>query len=232
MFGEGAEHSTRGRVRSLDAKHIRRTAGRGCSGLTALAAAQIPRRRTLSIFRLAWTALIRKRSVNLPYAAHEMNEKRAEHRARPETGTPAEWLAEFDAAARRSLETRFRYAFIIPTNLCSTTRRSAPLIRRRITAAGARKTCRTGWAMAAFEYRQAQEIRDCFQRRGVRYLFLGKSGAILLGFSDTTQDADLFVTMNADLFVFVHTGLAERRPERRLQLLGRRSRFLARHIPG
>jgi hypothetical protein len=47
--------------------------------------------------------------------------------------------------------------------------------------------------MAAFEYRQAQEIRDCFQRHGVRYLFLGKSGAILLGFPDTTQDADLFV---------------------------------------
>jgi len=47
--------------------------------------------------------------------------------------------------------------------------------------------------MAAFEYRQAEEIRDCFQRHGVRYLFLGKSGAILLGFPDTTQDADLFV---------------------------------------
>jgi len=26
----------------------------------------------------------------------------------------------------------------------------------------------------------------------VRYLFIGKSGAILLGFSDTTQDADVF----------------------------------------
>ncbi len=47
--------------------------------------------------------------------------------------------------------------------------------------------------MGAFEYRQAQEIRDCFQRDGIRYLFLGKSGAILLGFPDTTQDADLFV---------------------------------------
>ncbi len=46
--------------------------------------------------------------------------------------------------------------------------------------------------MAAFEYRQAQEIRDCFQRQGIRFLFLGKSGAILLGFPDTTQDADLF----------------------------------------
>ena len=46
--------------------------------------------------------------------------------------------------------------------------------------------------MAAFEYRQAQEIRDAFARHNVRYLFLGKSGAILLGFPDTTQDADLF----------------------------------------
>ena len=46
--------------------------------------------------------------------------------------------------------------------------------------------------MAAFEYRQAEEIRDAFAKRGVRYLFIGKSGAILLGFPDTTQDADLF----------------------------------------
>ncbi len=47
--------------------------------------------------------------------------------------------------------------------------------------------------MAAFEYRQAEEIRDVFERHGVRYLFIGKSGAILHGFPDTTQDADLFV---------------------------------------
>jgi hypothetical protein len=47
--------------------------------------------------------------------------------------------------------------------------------------------------MGAFEYRQAEEIRDGFERHGVRYLFIGKSGAILLGFPDTTQDADLFV---------------------------------------
>lgn len=44
-----------------------------------------------------------------------------------------------------------------------------------------------------FEYRQAQEVRDAFARHGVRYLFLGKSGAILLGYPDTTQDADVFV---------------------------------------
>lgn len=47
--------------------------------------------------------------------------------------------------------------------------------------------------MAAFEYRQAQEIRDVLARYGVRYLFIGKSGAILLGFPDTTQDVHLFV---------------------------------------
>jgi hypothetical protein len=51
--------------------------------------------------------------------------------------------------------------------------------------------------MAAFEYRQAQEIRDVLARHQVRYLFIGKSGAILLGFPDTTQDADLFVERSA-----------------------------------
>jgi len=43
-----------------------------------------------------------------------------------------------------------------------------------------------------FEYRQAEEVRDAFARHGVRYLFLGKSGAILLGYLDTTQDADIY----------------------------------------
>jgi hypothetical protein len=46
--------------------------------------------------------------------------------------------------------------------------------------------------MAAFEYRQAEELRTIFNHWGVRYLFLGKSGAILLGFPDTTQDVDIF----------------------------------------
>jgi len=44
-----------------------------------------------------------------------------------------------------------------------------------------------------FEYRQAQEVRDAFAHYKVRYLFLVKSGAILLGYPDTTQDADVFV---------------------------------------
>ncbi len=46
--------------------------------------------------------------------------------------------------------------------------------------------------MGAFEYRQAEEIRDAFARHRVRYLFIGKSGAIILGYPDTTQDADIF----------------------------------------
>jgi hypothetical protein len=46
---------------------------------------------------------------------------------------------------------------------------------------------------ARFEYRQAREIAAAFRRHGVRYLFIGKSGAIILGFPDTTQDADLFL---------------------------------------
>ena len=47
--------------------------------------------------------------------------------------------------------------------------------------------------MAEFSYRQAEEIRDALHRHGVRYLFIGKSGAILHGYPDTTQDADLYV---------------------------------------
>ena len=47
--------------------------------------------------------------------------------------------------------------------------------------------------MATFDYRQAEEIRDAFARHGIRYLFIGKSGAIILGFPDVTQDADLYV---------------------------------------
>ena len=47
--------------------------------------------------------------------------------------------------------------------------------------------------MPVFEYRQAEEVRVALRRHDVKYLFIGKSGAILLGFPDTTQDADIFV---------------------------------------
>ncbi len=52
--------------------------------------------------------------------------------------------------------------------------------------------------MAVFEYRQAREVRDALARHGCRYLFIGKSGAIILGFPDTTQDADLYPEKSPD----------------------------------
>ncbi len=52
--------------------------------------------------------------------------------------------------------------------------------------------------MPAFEYKQAEEIKQAFKRHRICYLFIGKSGAILLGFPDTSQDADLFVDRSVD----------------------------------
>jgi hypothetical protein len=39
---------------------------------------------------------------------------------------------------------------------------------------------------------QAEEIARAFKDEGVDYLFIGKSGAILLGYPGTTQDVDVF----------------------------------------
>jgi hypothetical protein len=39
---------------------------------------------------------------------------------------------------------------------------------------------------------QAREVATAFNRAGVDYLFIGKSGAILLGYPGTTQDVDVF----------------------------------------
>ena len=45
--------------------------------------------------------------------AHEMNDRRvSDSPSAADQAIPSDWLAEFEAAARRSLETRFRYAFI------------------------------------------------------------------------------------------------------------------------
>ena len=45
---------------------------------------------------------------------------------------------------------------------------------------------------ADFHPLQAEEIARAFQTAGVDYLFIGKSGAILLGYPGTTQDVDVF----------------------------------------
>ena len=44
--------------------------------------------------------------------ADELREGQPVYRAEAEDPIPPDWLAEFEAAARRPLETRFRYAFI------------------------------------------------------------------------------------------------------------------------
>lgn len=40
---------------------------------------------------------------------------------------------------------------------------------------------------------QAEELAAAFAREEVDYLFIGKSGAILLGYPETTQDVDIFL---------------------------------------
>ncbi len=85
-----------------------------------------------------------------------------------------------DDAPFRSFDTMAEYRAWCEANLPSW------LGYGRAVASATRNCC-------CFDYAQAQEIRDAFARHGVRYLFLGKSGAILLGFPDTTQDAHLFV---------------------------------------
>lgn len=43
-----------------------------------------------------------------------------------------------------------------------------------------------------FELRQTREIAEAFAKYGVEFLFLGKGGAIILGYPGATQDVDLF----------------------------------------
>lgn len=42
-----------------------------------------------------------------------------------------------------------------------------------------------------FDYKQAQQLAKVFRKHKVKYLFIGKSGAIILGYPDTTQDVDI-----------------------------------------
>jgi hypothetical protein len=45
---------------------------------------------------------------------------------------------------------------------------------------------------------QAEELATAFAENGVDYLFIGKSGAILLGYPDTTQDVDVFLPQSRE----------------------------------
>lgn len=63
--------------------------------------------------------------------------------------------------------------------------------------------------MAAFDYRQAEELRAALGSREVRYLFIGKSGAVLFGFPDTTQEVDLFVERSPENGRRLNQGLVD-----------------------
>jgi hypothetical protein len=50
----------------------------------------------------------------------------------------------------------------------------------------------------AFSFRQGELLADAFGEFGVDYLFIGKSGAIVLGYPDTTQDVDIYPKKSPD----------------------------------
>jgi len=52
--------------------------------------------------------------------------------------------------------------------------------------------------MPAFEFHNPKELGTRLDQHGVKYLFFGTSGAILLGYSDTTPDVDLYVDKQRD----------------------------------
>jgi len=52
--------------------------------------------------------------------------------------------------------------------------------------------------MKVFSYQQGERLAEVFNRWGVEYLFIGKSGAIFYGFPETTQDADIFPAKNPE----------------------------------
>ncbi len=49
-----------------------------------------------------------------------------------------------------------------------------------------------------FSPAQAQQVADAFAKHQVDYMFIGKSGAILLGYPGTTQDVDVFPRKDAE----------------------------------
>jgi hypothetical protein len=49
-----------------------------------------------------------------------------------------------------------------------------------------------------FNPSQAQEVATTFAAHGVEYMFIGKSGAILLGYPGTTQDVDVYPQKDPD----------------------------------
>ena len=61
---------------------------------------------------------------------------------------------------------------------------------------GAVRSCQAGWDMEkpgkVFDARSLEKLTKIFARNKVSYLIIGKFGAIIYGFPDTTQDIDVF----------------------------------------
>jgi hypothetical protein len=100
---------------------------------------------------------------------------------------------------QRPLALRMKYGFITLTSRCWTTPPGVQSIRWPSIVTGARPTCPLISVIDAlmaqpkqFHPNQAQEIAQAFEETKVEYLFIGKSGAVLLGFPGTTQDVDVF----------------------------------------
>ncbi|HSK72169.1 MAG TPA: hypothetical protein VK892_10770 [Pyrinomonadaceae bacterium] len=49
-----------------------------------------------------------------------------------------------------------------------------------------------------FQPQQAREVAEVFAKHKVEFMFIGKSGAILLGYPASTQDVDLFPEKSAE----------------------------------
>lgn len=63
--------------------------------------------------------------------------------------------------------------------------------------------------IAQFEFSNARELGQVFKHHGVKYLFFGRSGAILLGYSDSTQDVDLYLDKDKDNLHKIVAGLKD-----------------------
>ena len=50
----------------------------------------------------------------------------------------------------------------------------------------------------SFDFRQAELLADIFKEFDVDYLFIGKSGALILGFPGTTQDVYIYPKKNPE----------------------------------
>lgn len=71
-----------------------------------------------------------------------------------------------------------------------------------IIANGAARSCQHGWDMEkpskVFDARSLERLTKIFAKNEVSYLIIGKSGAIIYGFPDTTQDIDVFPEKTAE----------------------------------